>query len=351
MPRILFLMAFLACALSLRGAEKVFDFAELKSGETPPGFRSAISGQGMPGEWKILADETLSALPPLYPNAPVVSKRLVLAQVARDKTDEHTPLLIYEQESFGDFALTTRFKLVGGEVEQMAGIAFRVQDERNYYYIRASGLGNSFYFFKIVDGLRSPPIGGKASIPSNQWHEMTIECKGTEIRALLNGKEIFPPLSDNTFSAGKIAFWTKSDSISYFAETRIIYTPRETLAQALVRESLAKYPRLQGLYIFAKTKPDAPAQVIGCHDANALGDAATPDVLDSMATGQIYQSKKAGNITVTMPLRDNNGDRIAAVKVVMKAFFGQTEGNAAGRALPIVKAMEGRIQKAKDLLD
>ena len=351
MPIVRFLIAFAACALPLGAAEKYFDFSDVKPGEAPPGFRSTVSGQGKAGEWKIVFDELPPALAPIFPGAPAVSKRPVLAQLSRDKTDEHSPILIYEKESFGDFTLTTRFKLVDGEVEQMAGIAFRLQDERNYYYIRASALGNSFYFFKIVDGLRSPPIGAKTEIPKGQWHEMTIECKGTEIRALLNGKEIFPALSDNTFSAGKIGFWTKSDSVSYFTDTKITYTPRETLAQTLVRETLAKNPRLRGLHIYGKTTPDAAAQIIGSHDAAQIGGAAPPEVLDSIARGEIYHSKKAGDVAITMPLRDNNGDRIGAVKVMMQGFPGQTERNAAARALPIVKAIEARIQKAKDLLE
>jgi hypothetical protein len=42
---------------------------------------------------------------------------------------------------------------------------------------------------------------------------------------------------------------------------------------------------------------------------------------------------------------------VAAVKVIMKSFLGQTENNAAARAVPIVKSMEGRIQKAADLFE
>src|SRR5262245_38157495 len=128
------------------GAEKVFDFREEKLNTLPRGFRSAITGEGTPGEWKVIQDEVPSLMQPLTPQAQPLGRRPVLGQVARDRTDEHFPVLIYEDESFNDFTLTTRFKLVEGEDEQMAGIAFRIQDERNYYYIRASGLGSTFHF-------------------------------------------------------------------------------------------------------------------------------------------------------------------------------------------------------------
>jgi len=53
---------------------------------------------------------------------------------------------------------------------------------------------------------------------------------------------------------------------------------------------------------------------------------------------------------VALPLHDRNGEPIAAVKVVMKSFLGQTEKNAVARALPIVKQMEWRAASVKDLL-
>ena len=190
------------------------------------------------------------------------ARRSVLAQLARDGTDEHFPLLVFDDETFGDFTLTTRFKIVSGTVEQMAGIAFRLQDEKNYYYVRASSLGNTFRFLKLVNGERSAPIGPEVAIASGIWHELAIECKGNRIRCLLNGKELIPPLSDNSFSAGKFGFWTKSDSVAYFVDTKLIYTPRESLAQTLVRDFMQKYPRLVGLKILRETDNKLDTKII-----------------------------------------------------------------------------------------
>ena len=52
-----------------------------------------------------------------------------------------------------------------------------------------------------------------------------------------------------------------------------------------------------------------------------------------------------------MPLRDRNGDAMAAVRVVLKPFPGQTEENAIIRATPIVKEVQTRAQALDDLLD
>src|SRR5882672_2273840 len=213
-------------------SERFFDFAEAKLNEAPPGFRGVVGGGGKSGEWKIILDDAPSALPPTgSKKAATIYKQPVLAQLSRDRTDEHFPMLIWDEETLGDFSLSFRFKIVDGQEEQMAGIAFRLQDEKNYYYIRASALGGTFNFFKIVEGVRSAPIGVKVNITRGLWHQMAVECKGNQIRAWLNGREMFPALGDKSFSEGKIAFWTKSDSVSYFTDLKLTYVPKVTLAQ------------------------------------------------------------------------------------------------------------------------
>lgn len=342
-----------AALLGLPGfaAEKVFDFGEARLNEPPAGFRSVVTGSGPPGDWRVLLEELPPALPPLSPKAPNFSKRPVLAQLSRDRTDDRQVLLIFEGETFGDFKLTTRFKIVEGEVEQMAGIAFRIQDERNYYYIRANAKDGNLYFFKWVDGQLLGPRGPRLAVPKGEWQELAIEARGNQIRCWLNGREAWPTLHDNSFASGKMGFWTKSDAVSYFADTRIVYTSREPFAQVLVRDALKRYPRLLGLRIYAIPTNEPPPRLIASTDPAELGRTGSPEIQDTIATGTPYQSKGPGRITLTLPLRDGNGDTAGAVQVVMKSFPGQTEENALARARPVVKGMQSRIQSPKDLFE
>ncbi|MBM3835372.1 MAG: DUF1080 domain-containing protein [Verrucomicrobia bacterium] len=346
MLRLLFWIAGLLAAVEIRAAERSFVFGKLPLNETPAGFRSAVSGQGQPGQWKIILDETGSST-----NTASAMKTPVLAQLSRDSTDEHFPLLIYDDETFGDFTLTTRFKNVDGVVEQMAGIAFRIQDENNYYYIRASSLGNTFRFFKLVNGQRSAPIGPEIEIPQKVWHELTIECTGNRIRSLLNGKELIPTLTDTSFGSGKIGFWTKSDSVPYFGDTKITYTPREILASALVREMMQRYPRLVGLRIFAARPGKTNLTIVASNKEKELGFSGGTVERDVIARDAVGYGKENRNVMVTLPLHDRNGETIAAAQVTMQSFKGQTEQNAIARAQPIVKQMQSRIRSAKDLLE
>jgi hypothetical protein len=350
MLRVCLIAAALCAGVWSRAAELEFDFSKTPANATPKGFRSAVSGAGKPGEWKVVMDEVATAFKPLSPGAAVVNKRAVLAQTSQDPTDEHFPLLIYEDDTYADFTFTTRFKTVSGQVEQMAGVVFRLQDEKNYYYVRASSKGGTFRFFKLVDGTRSDPIGTEIKIPTGQWHELTVECKGNSIKLLLDGKEAIPALTDNTFTSGKVGFWTKSDSVSYFSDAKLIYIPREYPAQTTLNDILKRYPRIVSMKVFAPL-PNKPLQMIASDDPKEVGAAAEKPELDVFEKGVIYQGSTKKNVTVTVPVHDRNGDIIAALRVQMPSFPGQTEQNSIVRAMPYAKMFEERIKTAKELLE
>jgi hypothetical protein len=346
-----FLWALLLLALAAPAAERRFDFSDTSANQPPPGFRSTVTGKGKPGEWRVVLDEVPSQMPAISPLASAVAKRPVLAQLAQDPTDEHFPLLIFQDESFDDFTLTTRVKTMKGVMEQMAGIAFRIQDETNYYVVRASSLGNTFRFYKVVNGVRGPLIGPEVPIPAGVWHDLTIECKGNQIRCLFDGKERIPMLTDNSFARGKIGFWTKSDSVSYFADTKITYTPREPPAQAIVRDALKKYPRLLGLEVYVLSPDPQKPRLVASKDPKAIGKIGGHAEKDVIVRNVSYYGKGRRSVEVTMPLHDRNGEAVAAARVIMTTFPGQTEQNAVVRAMPIVKDMEARITSLQALIE
>lgn len=344
--------ALLLTALPLLAAERTFDFGQYQEGQMPPGFRSTVTGHGKPGQWKIVVEDVPSLMPPLSDQSPVRTTHSVLAQVATDPTDEHFPLLIYENDKFGDFTLRTKFKTVQGTVEQMAGIAFRILNENNYYVVRASSLGNTFRFYKVLDGQRGPLVGPEIPIPSGTWHDLLVECKGNQIRCELDGKELISVTDKaNAITSGKIGFWTKSDSVSHFGDTSITFVPFEAPAQKIVREIMHKYPKLLGVKIYLPETNTAVTRVIASVDENELGKPGAKTEREVIGKGETYYGKENDVISVIMPLRDRNGETMAAVRVVMKAFPGQTEENAIGRASPIVKDIQSRAKALNDLLD
>jgi hypothetical protein len=346
--RKIFLSLGLGMLLSATGAERIFNFAEFPTDKTPPGFSSVVAGGGKTGDWRIVMSDVPPLLAPQTDKAPSVTKRAVLAQLSQDPTDERFPMLVFDEESFGDFLLTTRFKLVSGIVEQMAGIAFRYQDEKNFHVVRVSGLGTNISFYKVVDGQRLDAFRLVTEIPPGVWHELSIECKGNQIICQLNGKKAMPTFTDHNARPGKIAFWTKSDSVTHFTDTKITYTRREIPAHAIARDMLEKYPRLRGLKIYTLDANGQPKTVASKSESD-VGSPGGSVERDCIANGTVYYGKEKKTVSVVMPLRDRNGDPVAATRLVMESFAGQTEQNAFARAMPIVKEMQARVQSLDEL--
>ena len=349
--RKLFFGLVLTLALPAFGAEINIDFSNFPTNEPPAGFLSALAGGGGPGNWKIIMDEAPSAFAPLTPQAgqmPTVAGRAVLAQLSQDPADERFPMLIYNQETFGDFKLATQFKIVGGVAEQMAGVVFRYQNSSNFYVIRASALGHNIRFYKVVDGLRGNLLGPDIAITTNVWHTLGIQCQGNQIICQLDGQLAMPPLTDNTFTTGKIGFWTKSDAVSYFGDTTINYTPRVPMAQTLVQGMMQKYPRILELRVYTLDDKGEP-QIIASKNEKEIGQPGTDAEKGAITAGTVYFGRGKGTVAVTMPLTDRNGDSVAAVRVQLKSFMGETQDTAVDRARVIIKQMQAQVMSGQEL--
>lgn len=341
-------MLCLALAWSASAADLRFDFNRYAEGATPTNFTSVLVGRGQPGVWKIVMDKVPSAFKPFEGQAPEYNRSPVLAQTSEDMTDEHFPLFIYDGETFRNFKFTTRLKMVSGITEQMAGVVFRYQNASNYYVVRASALGKNVRFYKVVDGLRSNPIGPSVDVTAGVWHTLAVQCEGSQISFWFDGKLVMPPLGDYSFSEGRIGFLTKSDAVAYFDQAVVDYTPIIPPAQALVNRILAKQTRLLGLRIYT-LQTNATTRVIASKEAAELGLAGTAAELAAIQNGTVSYGREGDAALVTMPLNDRNGDPIAAVRVKLKSFFGETENTALVRARTIVKQMQSQVQSKADL--
>jgi hypothetical protein len=341
----------LVLALSARGADLKIDFSNFPTNTTPTGFHGALAGGGEKGDWKIVMDESPSAFAPLLSQTnrlPVLTRHPALAQLSQDPTDERFPMLIYDQETFKDFKLTTRFKIVSGVAEQMAGMVFRYQNSSNFYIIRASALGHNIRFYKVVNGLRGNLLGPDLNIATNVWHTLGIQCQGNQITCLLDDQAVMPPLTDNTFASGKIGFWTKSDAVSYFGDTTINYTPRVPMAQSLVQNMMQKYPRILELRVYTQDDRGNP-QIIASNNEKEIGQPGTDAEKGALTSGTVYFGRGKGTVAVTMALTDRNGDPVAAVRVQLKSFFGETQDTAIDRARLIVKQIQAQVTSGQDL--
>lgn len=342
----------LALALALpfvasasRGADLKLDFSRMTNGLPPAEFQAALTGGGPPADWRLIGVATPSPFETVIEQSASRNQETVLAQLSTDTTDERFPLLIYGAEDFSDFTAKVKFRTVSGKVEQMAGLAFRLKDERNYYVIRASSKGSTLRFYKFVDGVRSDPIGVDLKIPSGEWHTLEVSAKGNQIRCRLDGRDGIPMLTDTSFVRGKLALWTKSDSVSHFASLEVSYDVLKTLPQRLVERAREKFPRLLAVTIYARQENKVIA--LAASDPAELGREGAASEEKALAEGLIQAGTASTHSTAVFPLRDRNGDPLFALRLKLRSFAGQTEANVAARGKPIADELELLVRAAE----
>ena len=190
------------------GVAQSISFAEAEIGKLPKDFETALTGKGPPGRWEVVGDTTADG-------------GKALAQVSTDATDYRFPLLIRTASVPADVEATIRFKAVSGKVDQAGGVAVRLLDHNNYYVVRANALENNVRLYGVVAGRREQFAGTNAKVTVGEWHTLSLRARGNQFTVSYDGKELFAAKDDRFGSPGKVALWTKADSITRFDRLEI----------------------------------------------------------------------------------------------------------------------------------
>jgi hypothetical protein len=122
-------------------------------------------------------------------------------------------------DDFHDGEISIRFKLLGGALDQCAGILFNLKPNGDYLTVRFNGKEDNLVLWTFEKGKRSFVKKGvkDVHIPYQEWHTMKIAVHGTQLEGYLDGEKLL----DYTLAApvsGKVGVWSKTDSISEFAD-------------------------------------------------------------------------------------------------------------------------------------
>jgi hypothetical protein len=179
------------------------DASTMQPGAEPTDFTFWRTGQGADSQWTVVAD-------------PTAAKGRAIAQISKDRTDYRFPLAVYKPFSGKNLEISVRFKPVAGTVDEAGGIALRFQTPDDYYVVRANALEDNVRFYRVVKGKREQLAGANTKVSPNQWHTLALKAEGDRFTVSFDGKALISA-QDGTFpNAGKVALWTKADSVTYF---------------------------------------------------------------------------------------------------------------------------------------
>jgi hypothetical protein len=211
------IFVFLTSASHCRETTRESDFDSDSTGTLPKGFTETLTRDGGgPVKWRVVESN----------GAP--SGNQIVAQLSEDRTRARYPLLVFNDFSAKDVDVSVKFKPVSGQVDQAAGIVWRLKDENNYFVVRTNSLENNVVAYKTVDGARTSigikgdaqAYGVKAEVPSGRWSTLRVRMVGNTAEVFLNDKRLFEVENDTFVEAGKIGLWTKADSVTHFDDLR-----------------------------------------------------------------------------------------------------------------------------------
>jgi hypothetical protein len=185
------------------------DIAAMPAGQEPADFTAWRTGNGAPAEWRVVSDLT-------------AAHQAAIAQTSTDTTGYRFPLAVYKPVSAKDIEMSVRFKPVAGKVDQAGGIAVRLTTYDDYYVVRANALEDNVRFYRVVKGRREQIEGVDTKVTGNQWHTLGLRAEGDAFTITFDGRTLFTA-HDKTFTnSGKVALWTKADSVTYFDAVTIM---------------------------------------------------------------------------------------------------------------------------------
>jgi hypothetical protein len=118
---------------------------------------------------------------------------------------------------FSNGEISMRFRLLGGQLDQCAGILFNLKTNGDYLTVRFNAKENNLVLWTFKSGKRSFVKKGAHDVPlkMGEWHRMKIAVSGTQLRGYLDDELLIEYTLAEPVS-GKVGVWSKTDSVSQF---------------------------------------------------------------------------------------------------------------------------------------
>jgi hypothetical protein len=188
------------------------DIATNEIGGPPAEFELPPLGRGTHGRWTVVQDATALA-------------GIAIEQAGVQTSEDRFPLAISRTASVKNAEISVRLKADGGKSDQGGGIALRLRSPDNYYLVQLDALRDRVLFSLVSDGAPEEIVAVDADIASHSWHTLTVRAKDDEFVVSLDGTWVFTGFDKALSHAGRIALWTKGDSITRFDSIAITPLP------------------------------------------------------------------------------------------------------------------------------
>ncbi|MEH2470964.1 hypothetical protein V1281_007847 [Nitrobacteraceae bacterium AZCC 2161] len=212
-------VAFVTClpaGASAQDAIENVDIGKNEVGAPPAGFELLPSGESKQGQWRVVQDATATA-------------GLAIEQAGLEVTEDRFPFAIYKTASLTNVEISLRLKATGGKIDQGGGVAVRLMAPDNYYLVQVDALRDRVLLSRVTNGVSEEIVGVDADVASHAWHTLAVRAEDDRISVSFDGNWMFTGYDKTLSHAGRIALWTKGDSVTRFDNISI--SPLSALEQ------------------------------------------------------------------------------------------------------------------------
>ena len=164
------------------------------------------------GQWTVVRDTTAKT-------------GLALEQSGVPTAEDRFPLAIYKPASIKNVEINLRLKSDGGKSDRVGGVAMRLSSPQDYYLVQVDALRERILLTRVNGGVSEEIAGVDADITSHGWHTLTVRAVDNEFTVSLDGTWVFTGFDRTLSKPGRIALWTKGDSVTRFDQIEIVPLP------------------------------------------------------------------------------------------------------------------------------
>jgi hypothetical protein len=189
-------------------AVAVLGFATDLAGAAPAGWTLHTHGPGRPPRWTVVQADGVGQ---------------VLEQGDEDTTNHRYNLALAPATAVADVRVATRARAVRGSRDRSFGVAARWRDGDSYYLARCntSGWGSNVRLYRFTAGVREELASTEVEAVPGTWYDLALEVRGDRLIAIFAGKQVLEVHDGALTGAGRVGVWTKSESVSQFADLTV----------------------------------------------------------------------------------------------------------------------------------
>jgi len=200
----------MACGHAVIAADGSLTPVEIKPsdvGMPPADFEPALWGEGEPGRWTVVRDQT-------------ANDGIAIEHVSTDPHEDRFPLAIYQLLRLENSEIDVRFKIVSGTM-QSAGVAVCLRNPGSFYAIIASALEHRVDLILFHNDKIERIGSAEAEVTADRWHDLKVVVNDDHFIASLDQKKLFTTFDRTRMKDGRFALLTQEDNVTRFERIRI----------------------------------------------------------------------------------------------------------------------------------